>query len=255
MDLSEARGGFARRHPWEVARAKFFRKLLREQGLVDTPRTAIDIGAGDGYIAKTLFAELAAGSRMVCYDVNYTDADLDNYARPAIDGLTFVRQRPSGRFDLMLFLDVLEHVADDHAFLKEMVGEALAPGGTIVVSVPAWQGLFGTHDEALKHYRRYSPRTLRATLSNAGLEVTKSGGIFHTLLLSRAITVAGERMRRWIGREPIRPPNLGEWQGNAMISAVIDGVLFLDNGLSLLLSRFGYRPAGLTIWAVASGRR
>jgi hypothetical protein len=86
-------------------------------------------------------------------------------------------------FDLMLFLDVLEHVADDHAFLKEMVGEALAPGGTIVVSVPAWQGLFGKHDEALKHYRRYSPRTLRAMLSNAGLEVTNSGGIFHTLLV------------------------------------------------------------------------
>src|SRR5262245_65819396 len=115
MDLTEARRGFARRHPWEVARAKFFRKLLREQGLVDTPRTAIDVGAGDGYAAKTLFAELAAGSRMVCYDINYTDADLDNYAREAIDGLTFVRQRPSGRFDLMLFLDVLEHVADDRA--------------------------------------------------------------------------------------------------------------------------------------------
>jgi hypothetical protein len=192
---------------------------------------------------------------MVCYDVHYTDADLDNYATPRIEGLSFVRQRPSGRFDLMLFLDVLEHVADDHAFLKEMVGEALAPGGTIIVSVPAWQGLFGKHDEALKHYRRYSPKTLRAMLSDAGLEVTKSGGIFHTLLLSRAITVAGERVRRWIGREPNRPPNLGEWQANALISAFVDGVLILDNSLSLLLSRFGYRPAGLTIWAVASGKR
>jgi hypothetical protein len=155
----------------------------------------------------------------------------------------------------MLFLDVLEHVADDLAFLKEMVGESLAPGGTIVVSVPAWQGLFGKHDEALKHYRRYSPTTLRTMLANAGLEVTKSGGIFHTLLLSRALTVAGERMRRRMGREPVRPPNLGEWKGNALISAVIDGVLVLDNSLSLLLSRFGYRPAGLTIWAIASGTR
>jgi len=254
MDLTEARGAPTRRHPWEVARAKFFRKLLRGVGLSDAPRTALDVGAGDGYVARTLLADLPPGSRMVCYDVHYTDADLDAYAASSIDGLSFTRQRPAGRFDVVLLLDVLEHVPDDHAFLKELIADTLAPGGTVMVSVPAWQRLFSKHDEALNHYRRYSPIALRAMLSEAGLVVRKSGGAFHTLLLSRALAVANERVRRWIGQEPVRPPNLGEWRGSAGVSAAIEGILFLDNALSHFSSRFGGGLAGLTIWAVASAQ-
>jgi len=254
MDLTEARGGVSRRHPWEVARARFVRKLLREAGVMRAPRAAIDVGAGDGYVARTVLAELPAGSRMICYDLHYTDADLATFGATANAGLTFTRQRPRGRFDLILLLDVLEHVPDDSAFLEEIVDDALAPGGIVMVSVPAWQRLFSAHDEALKHYRRYNPDGLRAMLSEVGLDVRKSGGAFHSLLLSRAFAVARERVRRWMGREPTPPRNLGDWKAGAATSALIEGALFLDNAFSHLFSRFGTGLAGLTIWAVASGR-
>jgi len=253
MDLTEARGVVSRRHPWEVARARFFLKLLREAGVMSAPRAAIDVGAGDGYLGRTVLADLPAGSRMICYDLHYSDADLATFGATADAGLTFTRQRPPGRFDLILLLDVLEHVPDDRAFLEEIVADALAPGGTVMVSVPAWQRLFSAHDEALKHYRRYSPDGLRAMLSEVGLVVRRSGGAFHSLLLSRAFGVARERVRRWLGRAPTPPRNLGDWKAGAATSAVIEGALFLDNALSLLVSRFGTGLAGLTIWAVASG--
>jgi len=252
MDLTEARGAPFRRHPWEVTRARFFRRLLRDTGVMHTPKTVIDVGAGDGYVATALLAALPAGSRMVCYDVHYTDRDLAAYADASIESLTFTRQRPTERFDVVLLLDVLEHVPDDHAFLKGIVDELLAPGGTVLVSVPAWQGLFGKHDEALKHYRRYNPAALRAMLSEAGLVIRNSGGAFHSLLLSRALRVASERLRRWIGQDPTPPPNAGEWRANAAVSTILEGVLAVDNALSRVFSRFEPGLAGLTIWAVAS---
>ena len=255
MDLTEARGPASRRHPWEVARAKFFQRLLRDAGLLDEPRAILDVGAGDGYLARSLLAALPAGSHVVCYDAHYTDEDLRAYAGAPTPGLSFIKQKPDERFGVLLLLDVLEHVPDHRTFLRELVADALAPGGTLVISVPAWQYLFSKHDEAMNHYRRYSPRTLLSMLAEVGLTVRNSGGAFHSLLVSRALTVAKERARRLMGREPSRPPNAGEWRAGAAMSSLAEHVLAIDNAFTLTLSRFGQTAPGLTVWAVASRDR
>ncbi len=54
-------------------------------------------------------------------------------------------------------LDVIEHVEDDVGFVRDVVDGSLAPGGWVLVSVPAYQSLFSSHDRALKHFRRYAP--------------------------------------------------------------------------------------------------
>jgi 2-polyprenyl-3-methyl-5-hydroxy-6-metoxy-1,4-benzoquinol methylase len=59
--------------------------------------------------------------------------------------------------------DVLEHIFDDRAAATTL-RSLVAPGGTSIVSVPALMSLFGHHDEELGHYRRYTPKTLRAVL-------------------------------------------------------------------------------------------
>jgi SAM-dependent methyltransferase len=75
-----------------------------------------------------------------------------------------------GAYDLVLMLDVLEHIADDRAALLA-ARSSLRPGGHLVLTVPALSLLWSRHDEANAHHRRYAPRGLRATLEAAGFEV------------------------------------------------------------------------------------
>jgi SAM-dependent methyltransferase len=254
MDLVEVPGTAFRRHPWEVARARFFRRLLRDAGLLQAPLSVLDVGAGDGYLARSLMKGLPPGSAITCFDANYSDDDLSRFAAPARPGLSFVRTPPPGRFDLILLLDVMEHVEDDTALLQRLVAESLAPGGAVLVSVPAWQSLFSRHDEAMLHHRRYSPAECRALLEREGLTLRKRGGLFHTLLAPRALAVAGERLMRGLGRERVAaPPNLGVWTGGPRLTGVLERALAADNALSHLLARLGVALPGLSLWALCDG--
>jgi SAM-dependent methyltransferase len=67
-------------------------------------------------------------------------------------------------FDIVTALDVLEHISDDAAAVRELY-RVLRPGGVLLVSVPAFSWLWSEHDEALSHFRRYSRRELHALLS------------------------------------------------------------------------------------------
>jgi len=64
-------------------------------------------------------------------------------------------------FDAIIYVDVLEHIPDDHAELAR-AAEHLRPGGKVVVLSPAHQWLFSEFDKSIGHCRRYSKRTLLA---------------------------------------------------------------------------------------------
>jgi SAM-dependent methyltransferase len=250
MDLVEVSGTDHRRHPWEVARAAFFARVLADAGLLAAPRAVLDVGAGDGYLARGLLARMAPGSEVACLDAHYTDDDLRRLAQPPAPGLSFVREAPARRYDVILMLDVIEHVPDDRAFLREFVSRSLAPGGVVLVSVPAWQSLFSTHDTALRHFRRYSPAQCRALLTDEGLVAIRGGGLFHSLLLPRAVSVARETLLRRLGREPAVPSDLGDWRGGRVVSTVLEGALAADNAVSHALAKVGVQAPGLSVWAL-----
>lgn len=249
MDLTEVPAGPFRRHPWEVARARFFGRVLREMGS-GVARSVLDVGSGDGYSAGELLLELPAASSVVCFDANYSAEDLKRYSQAAPRGLSFVRQQPAAQFDVLLFLDVLEHVEDDHGFLTGLVRNNLAPGGSVLVSVPAWQPLFGPHDVELLHHRRYNPAACRALLAASGLSVRRSGGLFHTLLIARLAAVLAERVARLLGRQPKPLAHLGEWRGGAALSSMVERALTVDNALTHALTRRGWALPGLSYWAM-----
>jgi len=69
-------------------------------------------------------------------------------------------------------INVLEHIEDDVAALRRLAG-AVTPGGSIVLWVPAYPALYGDFDRAVGHFRRYTPRTLRAVGEAAGLRVER----------------------------------------------------------------------------------
>jgi len=72
----------------------------------------------------------------------------------------------------MIALDVFEHIEDDRLALNEAF-RTLAPGGILVLSVPAFQSLWGPHDVALMHFRRYTRRELRERLVAAGFRIER----------------------------------------------------------------------------------
>ena len=81
------------------------------------------------------------------------------------------QQQPSlfalASFDAVVMVNVLEHIADDVGALRELAG-LLAPGGQLLLFVPALPFLFGTLDESVAHVRRYTRTQLVATVTAAG---------------------------------------------------------------------------------------
>lgn len=253
MDLSEVPTTPFRRHPWEVARARFFRTLLARAGVLDRPASVLDVGAGDGYLAGALLAEMKPGSRVVCFDPLYRDDELTRFSA-ASPNVTFTRSAPGERFDIVLLLDVIEHVEHDRPFLSGFVTTNLADHGVALISVPAWQRLFTEHDVGLKHFRRYSPAAVRDLAGDCGLSIRSSGGLFHGPLLPRALTALREAAARRLGRAPRATANLGQWAHGPRLSSLVEQVLFMDNVVSNAAANLGWSLPGLSFWALCEKR-
>ncbi|HYL31560.1 MAG TPA: class I SAM-dependent methyltransferase [Stellaceae bacterium] len=88
-------------------------------------------------------------------------------ANCAVRATTLAALPATSRFDTILYIDVLEHIADDRAELAE-AARRLKPEGYLVVLGPAHQWLFTAFDSAIGHFRRYTAKNLRA-LSPPGL--------------------------------------------------------------------------------------
>ncbi len=74
-----------------------------------------------------------------------------------------------GSYDTVVLLNVLEHIPDDHQALGDIY-ESLAPGGKMVLWVPAFEALYGKFDQRIGHYRRYRRNQLLALVHNVGFQ-------------------------------------------------------------------------------------
>jgi 2-polyprenyl-3-methyl-5-hydroxy-6-metoxy-1,4-benzoquinol methylase len=257
MDLREIRSETFERHPWERARSRFFLRALDKAGVLARPTDVLDVGAGDGFFADELGRRLPEGSRVVCCDSNYTDEHLARLAR-TVDTrvVSFVRQLPQAQFGLLMLLDVIEHVPDDGAFVRELTAKHLRPDGFMLVSVPAWMSLFTRHDLGVAHYRRYRPAQLVQVISAAGLTIRASGGLFHSLLVPRALEKLRERARgiRSVPM-PESPPeansDIGAWRHGPALTRAIDWALAADNAISAASAKLKVPLPGLSTWVLA----
>lgn len=219
--------------------------IARHAGVASL-RSVLDIGAGDGWFAGELLADVPEGCELVCWDVNYTSEDLEAVLGPGVQRVT---GEPDRTFDLVLALDVIEHIADDASFLEHSVIPRLHERSVLVVSVPAYQALYSSHDRALGHERRYRPGELHDLLANRA-DVVERGGMFTTLLAPRALAVAAERAGRRGSDDGV-----GAWRGGATLTSALTGVLGADAAAGGWLARNGMRLPGLSTWAVCRAKR
>jgi len=158
--------------------------------LGDAPRI-LDVGCGTGQ----LLPDLGRFGAVTGVDVN---ARAVEYARDrgsadvhlaAAESLPFA----SGTFELVTCLDVLEHVGDDLRALTEM-RRVTAPGGYLLLSVPAHPALWSGHDVAAGHARRYAARDVHALAAKAGWQPVEVFGFNALLLPFAALFRAASRL-------------------------------------------------------------
>ena len=143
MDLREySTAGAQVRHPGSAARARFVQLLP----LTRAPTAAVDTdrGARRGFGRRLAGAQLADGLAgrvaITCYDRYYTRELLDHLAALPASGVTYTDTPPHDPVDVVLALDVVEHVEDDGAFVHELADrlrpDGLRPGDRASSPVP-----------------------------------------------------------------------------------------------------------------------
>lgn len=165
-------------HWWFKARREILTRALR--GLDLPPDSEIlEIGCGTGGNLEMLGA---LGN--VCGVEMHEEAC--QYARTSSGKDIRVGYLPDQvpfdkKFDLICLLDVVEHIENDAEALKSL-NSMLKPGGRIVITVPAYQWMYGKHDVLLHHFRRYSRSTLEKVVSGSDIAIEKLT-YFNALLL------------------------------------------------------------------------
>ena len=236
------------RHFWFQSRNRLIFGITRKlTAKLEPGYRVLEVGCGTGNVLRVL--------RQACPDGTVVGLEL------WLDGLRFAQQRsrgplvqgdvrnsPFGKpFELIGMFDVLEHIPEEVETLVAL-REALAPGGRLMLTVPAHQYLWSYFDEAAHHCRRYSSQEIRARLVEAGFEVEFLSQfmtcIFPIVWLFRKI---GAR-RQARGTDDARTLALREFRVIPVINGLLTAMLRLE---TFWLSRGWRLPIGTSLIVVA----
>lgn len=183
-------------HWWFVARRRIIRDLIEKVVKPKPAAKILEVGCGTGSNI-----ELLRGFGSV--DAVEPDEPARNLASErtgiAVKGGLLPGGVPleDGHYDLIALFDVLEHIPDDEGALAEL-SHKLAPGGKLLLTVPAMPWLWSAHDVAHHHQRRYTRSALEKVLKGSGFRPVHVSH-FNTLLFP--LIVAARAVGKLTGRE------------------------------------------------------
>lgn len=228
---------------WFVARHRLVEALLRTRygapGTQKETLNILDIGCGTGAMS----ARVARWGRVVSADFSPLALQFSRRRGLAhLVGADAMRlPLASNSFDILVCMDVLEHLPDDCKALSEFY-RVLKPGGRLFATVPAYPHLWSEHDVALMHHRRYQRRELRDRVTQAGMKLEK---LSHTMTLLYPLVAMQRRMNA--SRPPHDPPQAAM----PFVPSPVNGALINLLGAENALARRVNFPFGVTIVCVA----
>jgi SAM-dependent methyltransferase len=192
MDLKETDilGKDIHAHWYYSSKAKAVSRTLESEACT----TILDVGAGSGFFSKYLLNTTSAQSAW-CVDISYeADSDALESGKP----VHYRRDIGAIDADLVMLMDVLEHVDDDEGLLQTYV-DKVPEGSWFLITVPAFQFLWSGHDDFLEHKRRYTLKQLEAVVQKTGLTINKGfyffGGVFPIVTTVRCLQNATRKSR------------------------------------------------------------
>ena len=223
-------------HWWFRGRRAVLWALLARTRLPPTTRI-LDAGCGTGRnlvefgaLGPALGVDPSAEAVEYC-----RRRGLEGVRRAGLEALAL----PSASFDLILALDVIEHIADEATALRELRRVA-APGAHLLVTVPAYTWLWSRHDDTHHHQRRYTARRLRRAVLAAGWRPQLTT-YFNSILLApiAAVRLAPQR-RHAAGQEQRSDYELTP----GPVGQVLERALRAE---AALIARGGRLPAGVSV--------
>jgi ubiquinone/menaquinone biosynthesis C-methylase UbiE len=226
-------------HWWYRARRELLRDLL--DGKVRRGGVAIDVGCGTGEVMALLHdagAGVVAGTDLSPHALGHAAGRVEHGSLLA----SRAEQLPlaDSCADVVVSLEVIEHLDSDLVALAEY-RRVLRPGGTLLVTVPAYESLWSEHDEWAGHRRRYSAGQLTRAVGRAGFEVERTTYYF-SFLVPPAFLVRRTPLRRLVNTTDEAASS------SPLVTKVMAGAAKAERAL---LRRFDHLPFGLSIAAVA----
>lgn len=226
-------------HWWFVGRRQVLDAVIKSLRLNEGARI-LELGAGTGgnYELLTRHGAVTAVEMNDIARTIFQNHAQNADVRPGMlpDHLPL---EPDETFDLICMLDVLEHIEDDFETLR-LVKTKLRPGGFLLITVPAYKMLFGPHDVAHHHKRRYEYAELRERLIAAGFAVDKLSFMNMSLLPVALAARAVDKIFK-----------LKKGSGSGMPSASLNKLLGGVFGAEAWIVPKMNLPCGLSLLAVA----
>jgi hypothetical protein len=232
------------RHPWEKTRARIILHLLKKK----LPVThLLDVGSGDAFISGSL-SDHRLAKKYSAVDPAFTPAITGSLKKkyPPLDFFASVTEAAAvnGSADLVLLMDVLEHLPDESGLLEALQKDGVTSHSTmVVITVPAFQALFSGHDRTLGHYRRYTRKKLVALCARHHLRVITSGYFFFSLLPFRLA-------QKTIGYGSSGAASVERWRVGKAGTALTQALLWMDFRISRAFSAIGIHLPGLSCYCL-----
>jgi SAM-dependent methyltransferase len=226
------------RHWWYRGRRRVLARVLDQLELPVGARI-LDAGCGSGrnMIELARYGEVTGIELSEASVAAARRRSVGEILHGSVDALPF----PDDHFDLVVSLDVLEHLDDDRSALREM-RRVTRPGGQLLVTVPAYQWLWSSHDDVNHHRRRYTRAALLSVAHDAGWHATRTTH-FNSLLLPAAVGLrVVERVRS--GNDP---PHSDLQRTPVWLNRALQQPL---NAEARMIGRGTRIPAGLSLLAV-----
>ena len=198
------------KHFWMQYRSERILEEIRRLSVdLDRPLKVLDIGCGRGVAAHML-------ERATQWSIDGCDLDIhalrecqDRRGENLFYDIHEKNAEFSGAYDVVLLLDVLEHIENRKAFLDSCLWH-LKEDGCFVINVPAMSLLFSAYDVAAGHYCRYSAAALKKELQGQMLDQERLcywGATMVPLLLLRKLLIKIGLMSKNVIRQGFKPPN------------------------------------------------